>query len=95
MDTEARENHRWNMDYENFMDIDIGDAENETIHEMWHGEKFNRVRALHAKPDGFKDLKPCVNCFYPRKTEADEEAVINGRTVKVENYINRAQVVGQ
>lgn len=22
MDTEARENHRWNMDYENFMDID-------------------------------------------------------------------------
>ena len=80
---------------DDFMDIDIGDAENETIHEMWHGKKFNRVRALHAKPDGFKDLKPCVNCFYPRKTEADEEAVINGRTVKVENYINRAQIVGQ
>ncbi len=80
---------------DDYMDIDIGDARTQTIHEMWHGDKFNHVRALHAQPDGFKSLKPCRNCFYPRKTAADEEARINGRVIRIENYINRAQVVGK
>ena len=80
---------------DDFMDVDIGDATIQTIHEMWHGEKFNHVRALHAQQDGFKSLKPCRNCFYPRKTVADEEAVINGRLIRIENYINRAQEVGK
>jgi len=80
---------------DDFMDVEIGDINTQTIHEIWHGEKFKNVRAIHAKPDGFKELKPCKNCFYPRKMEADEEAVINGRLIKIENYINRAQVVGK
>lgn len=80
---------------DDFMDVDVGDANTQTIHEIWHGEKLNRVRALHEQPDGFKSLKPCRNCFYPRKTAADEEAIINGRLIKIENYINRAQVVGK
>lgn len=80
---------------DDFMDIPIGDANTQTIHEIWHGEKFNKVRDVHAEPDGFKSLKPCKNCFYPRKTADDEEAVINGRKIRIENYINRAQVVGE
>jgi len=80
---------------DDFMDVDIGDANTQTIHEMWHGKKFQDARALHAQQDGFKSLKPCRNCFYPRKTAADEEAIINGRLIRIENYINRAQVVGK
>lgn len=80
---------------DDFMDIDIGDAETQTIHEIWHGEKFKEVRAVHDREDGFKSIKPCKNCYYPRKAEADEEAVINGRVIKIENYVNRAQEVGK
>lgn len=80
---------------DDFMDIDIGDITTQTIHEIWHGGKFRQVREVHQQPDGFKSLKPCKNCFYPRKAAADEEAIINGRTVRIENYINRAQVVGK
>jgi radical SAM protein with 4Fe4S-binding SPASM domain len=80
---------------DDFMDIDIGDVSTQTIYEIWHGKKFNHVRGVHEQSDGFKNLKPCKNCYYPRKMAADEEAVINGRTVKIENYINRAQVVGK
>lgn len=80
---------------DDFMDINIGDIRTQTIHEIWHGEKFRQVRQIHEQPDGFKSLKPCKNCFYPRKAAADEEAVINGRLVRIENYINRAQEVGK
>ena len=80
---------------DDFMDIDIGDVSHQSIHEIWHGEKFRNVRSVHEWPDGFKQLKPCKNCFYPRKAEADEEAEINGRTIRIENYINRAQEVGK
>ncbi|MDP2904583.1 MAG: radical SAM/SPASM domain-containing protein [Methylovulum sp.] len=80
---------------DDFMDIDIGDIATQTIHEIWHGEKFRHVRETHEQDEGFKRLKPCKNCFYPRKAAADEEAVINGRTVRIENYINRAQIVGK
>jgi hypothetical protein len=80
---------------DDFMDVDVGDANTQTIYEIWHGEKLNRVRAIHEERDGFKTLKPCAACFYPRKTTVDEEAIINGRLIKIENYINRAQTVGR
>jgi radical SAM protein with 4Fe4S-binding SPASM domain len=80
---------------DDFMDIDVGDATTETIHEIWHGEKLNQIRALHEQRDGFKSLKPCKNCFYPRKAAPDEIAMINGREIRIENYINRIQIVGR
>jgi hypothetical protein len=58
-------------------------------------KKFREVREIHERTDGFKELKPCKNCFYPRKMSQAEEAVINGRKVKIESYINRIQVVGK
>lgn len=79
---------------DDFMDIEIGDLRKNSVHEVWHGEKFNKIRAIHENGN-FKDLKPCKNCYYPRKAQPDEKAVINGRTVSIENYINRAQKVGE
>ncbi|OUU53291.1 MAG: radical SAM protein [Pelagibacteraceae bacterium TMED65] len=80
---------------DDFMDIDIGDANKSSIHDIWHGKLFSNVRNKHEQKDGFKEIKPCKNCFYPRKMEESESALINGREVKIESYINRSQEVGK
>ncbi len=79
---------------DDFMDIDIGDFRKNSVYDIWHGEKFTKVRKTHEDGDFIK-IKPCKNCYYPRKAAPDEKAVINGRTVSIENYINRAQKVGE
>ncbi len=80
---------------DDFMDVYIGDAKKNTIYDIWHGKHFNQVRDLHEQKDGFKKLKPCKNCYYPRKMQEAEIANINGREVSIENYINRPQEVGK
>ena len=62
---------------------------------MGHGKEFEKVREIHQDDNGFRKIKPCKNCYYPRKTALDETAVINGRKVKIENYINRSQQIGK
>lgn len=73
----------------------VGNANETSIFEIWHGEPLERIRALHGKHNGFMDVGICKKCFYPRKTEVSEVVNIEGREVMVENYINRAQSVGQ
>lgn len=85
--------HMCNSD--EFGKLPVGDVENETIHEIWHGEKLNTVRDLHNKKDGFMDLEMCRKCFFPRKTEGNERAIVNSREICVENYINRKQNIGE
>lgn len=80
---------------DDFMDIEIGDANHQTIYEMWHGKEFQKVRKIHKDKNGFKKIKPCKNCYYPRKAAPDETAMINGRKVRIENYINRVQEIGK
>src|SRR4030042_2221402 len=72
----------------------VGDANKESVYEIWHGERLNRVRELHKKRGGFKELDPCRKCYLPRKTEDSERAVVNGREFIIKNYINRHQTVG-
>ena len=79
---------------DDFQDIEIGDVNYESIYNIWHGEKFDAVREQHQKKDGFLKIKPCKNCFYPRKTEANERVEIRGREILIENYTNRSQVIG-
>ena len=73
----------------------VGDAYTQSIHEIWHGEPLSRVRETHAEVDGFKKIPICRACYYPRKAVPDETAMVNDRTVIVENYVNRAQEVGK
>ena len=72
----------------------IGDVNNQTIHEIWHGEKLDKVRQLHSQPDGFKQIEVCRKCYYPRKVQVDETAMVGDREILIENYINRPQQVG-
>lgn len=73
----------------------VGDAHEQSIYDIWHGEALGKVRAQHANADGFKSIPVCGLCYYPRKTVGDESAEVNGRAVIIENYVNRAQGVGE
>lgn len=73
----------------------VGDAYEQSIHEIWHGEAMSKVREIHSHRDGFKELGVCRNCYYPRKAVPDETAEVSGRAILIENYVNRAQEVGK
>lgn len=73
----------------------IGDANYQTIYEVWHGEKLNKIRGIHNTIDGFKKIKVCTLCYYPRKAAPDEKAKVGDREILIENYINRKQKVGE
>lgn len=73
----------------------IGSAYEESIYDIWHGEKLNKIRDIHNQEDGFKTMKVCKLCYYPRKMIPDEPAIVAEREIVVENYVNRRQVAGE
>lgn len=73
----------------------IGNANIESIYGIWHGEKLKVVRGHHKVENGYKEISVCKRCYLPRKTVVDEYAIVNGRKVEVENYVNRAQEIGK
>lgn len=72
----------------------IGDLKQETVHQVWHGEKMQAERTMHLQPRGFLQSAVCRKCYLPRKTE-DEEAQVGERTFIVRNYVHRIQLVGK
>ena len=75
-------------------DVIVGDANKESIYDIWHGEKLTGIRKLHKKKGGFMEMSVCRKCYLPRSTEDGEKAVVNGREFIVRNYVNRKQTVG-
>jgi len=73
----------------------VGDANRQTIHEIWHSPELFKIRTIHEKPQGFKEIPICKKCYYPRKTEINESAKVNDRIILINNYTHRAQVVGK
>lgn len=80
---------------DDFVDHPVGNANKQSIYEIWHGDKLNKMREIHKQKDGFLTIKACKNCFYPRAMEVTEKAFVNDRELYIENYINRKQVVGE
>ena len=72
----------------------IGNANQETIHQIWHGEKMTKIRQLHMKEKGFLKSEVCRRCYLPRKTKDDVHKV-DGRKIVVKNYTKRTQIVGE
>jgi len=72
----------------------VGDANKESVYEMWHGEKLADIRGKHKKRDGFLDIPVCTKCYLPRASEDGERVSVNGREFIVRNYINRKQSIG-
>jgi len=72
----------------------MGDANKQTVYEMWHGKKFKEAREMHNKQEGFKCSEVCKRCYLPRQT-TDEIAQVGDRKIIVKNYINRTQIIGK
>ncbi|HEY4372675.1 MAG TPA: radical SAM/SPASM domain-containing protein [Burkholderiales bacterium] len=72
----------------------IGDARTQTVHEIWHGEKMQKVREMHLQPRGFMNSAVCRKCYLPRKTQ-DDVGEVGGRTFVVRNYTRRIQLIGK
>ena len=75
--------------------IVVGNLQKQSIHEMWHGDKLNKIREQHKKKNGFEQMAICRKCYLSRKTEESERVVVNGREIIIENYINRKQNIGE
>lgn len=73
----------------------IGDANIQTIYEIWHGEALSGLRKKHKRYNGFMEYEACRQCYYPRKAIPDETAMVGDREIVIENYVNRAQKVGE
>ena len=72
----------------------VGDIKNESIYDIWHGDKINEAREIHKKHMGAKELEVCKHCYLPRKTQR-EKAELGNRKLNVDNYINRKQSIGK
>ena len=72
--------------------IIVGDANKQSIHEIWHGVEMTRVREIHRRCAGAKELAACAQCYLPLKTYESEVAVGN-RTVIADKYVSGTQKV--
>lgn len=65
----------------------VGDVNEESIYDIWHGEKFQKAREIQLRHMGVEELTPCKFCTYPRKT-SDVEYRIGDRKIKSFEYKN-------
>ena len=72
----------------------IGDANNETLKQIWHGKRLNQARKMHIEHRGYKQISCCKECFLPRKTESVLED-FGDTKIKVEKYAGRTEVIGK
>lgn len=73
----------------------IGNAQKQSIHELWHGEQMQRMRDLHKERNGYMKEHVCRKCYLPRRMQLETVIMINGRRVIVESYTNRSQIIGE
>lgn len=73
----------------------VGNANLQSIYDIWHGAPLLEARKTHAKQDGFRKIPKCRFCYLPRATEDNEREWVNGREIIIQNYTNRPQEIGQ
>ncbi|MBM4133151.1 MAG: radical SAM protein [Nitrospira sp.] len=72
----------------------LGDANHESLYEVWHGPKMEEARAVHRRHQGVASLEPCKHCYLPRKTQRVIERM-GDAYIPVDKLINRPDVVGR
>lgn len=72
-----------------------GNANENSIYEIWHNEKYQKIRELHKQENGFKEFEMCKKCYIPRLTEDSNPYKINDREFIIKNYVNRIQIIGK
>ena len=72
----------------------LGNVRDESLYNIWHGERLNKAREIHIKHLGVKEIEPCKHCYLPRKMESDT-ANLGNHFVKIDKYVNREQTIGK
>ena len=72
----------------------VGNLNNESVYDVWHGEKLKKVRDMHKEIKGYMNSSVCRKCYLPRKTK-DDVAKVNGRNITIKNYTKRTQIIGK
>ena len=72
----------------------VGDANKQTIHEIWHGLKMTRAREIHKQYKGCEVIEPCAQCYIPLATY-DESVTVGDRQVIAEKYVSGTQKVSE
>lgn len=72
--------------------IIVGDANTQSIHEIWHGKEMSRVREIHRRCAGAKELSACAECYLPLQTY-EAEVPVGDRHVVAEKYVAGKQKV--
>jgi len=72
----------------------LGNVRDESLYNIWHGERLNKAREIHIKHLGVKEIEPCKHCYLPRKMESDT-ANLGNHLVKIDKYVNREQTIGK
>ena len=72
----------------------LGNVRDESLYNIWHGERLNKAREIHIKHLGVKEIEPCKHCYLPRKMESDTVNLGN-HFVKIDKYVNREQTIGK
>lgn len=72
----------------------IGDANINSLYDIWHGKKISEARKAHNNCSGVKLLEPCKHCYLPRKTQPVVER-IGVKNIIIDKYLNRPDTVGK
>ena len=72
----------------------LGNVQDESVFDIWHGKKLNKAREIHLKHMGTKEIEPCKHCYLPRKMEG-EKVSLGDRLIDIDKYVNRNQTVGK
>lgn len=72
--------------------IIVGNANQQSIHEIWHGAEMTRVRAIHRRYAGATELAACAECYLPLQTY-ESEVQVGERCVSTEKYLSGTQKV--
>jgi radical SAM protein with 4Fe4S-binding SPASM domain len=72
----------------------IGNINNESIFEIWHGKNMAKARQIHLQHLGVKELSPCKHCYLPRESEQDTVS-LDDRLIEIDNYVDRDQTIGK
>lgn len=73
-------------------EIVVGDANAQTVREIWNGEELNRIREIHENHQGCQQLGPCAQCYLPTMTY-DDDVTVGRRKVVAEKYVTGKQKV--
>ena len=72
----------------------VGDVNEESMNDIWHGKKMNKAREIHSRHKGTEEMEVCKACYLPRETQREKIEVKNG-LLNIDNYVNREQTVGK